>query len=637
MGSSGALLLAVLLLWPFGPAAAQTGAPKVTVGHGLSMYGDLKYGPELQALRVRQPGSAQGRGRQAGGHRHLRHAEPLHPQGRAGGRRSAASFDTLTVAVGRRAVLRVRAHRREHRDAGRPLLGRLHAPAAGALPRRQPHHGRGRDLDVRDAQDEGPSLLPVATTPRSSRPRRWGSARCGSRFGPGDNRELPLIVGQLPVLSRAYWSKRDFEKTTLEPPLGSGAYRVESVEPGRSITYRRVKDYWAREAAGERGPGQLRLASATTTTATSRWRSRRSRAGEYDFRQENVAKNWATAYATPAVTHGPHQEGGDPERGPHRHAGVRVQHAAADLPGSARAPGAGLRVRLRVEPTRTSSTAPTRGPRATSRTPSWPRSGLPGPEELKILEPFRGKVPDEVFTQEYQPPVDRRQRQHPGRRARGAATPRRGRLDRQGPEAGQRPTGEPMQFEILLGEPDLGADRAALREEPRAARRHRACPDGRHRPVPEAAGRLRLRHDRRPSGRSRSRPATSSATSGGPQAAGEPGQPEPRRHQRPGGGQAHRPGRRGARTARAWSPAPARSTACCCGATTSSRTGTSGPSASPTGTSSAGRPSRRSTRSASTPGGSTRRRRRRSPAARARSPSSRAARRCSPTSSAVSC
>ena len=64
-------------------------------------------------------------------------------------------------------------------------------------------------------------------------------------FAGGMNRELPLIVGQLPVLSRAYWATRDFTKTTLEPPLGSGPYRVEALEPGRSITYRRVKDYWA--------------------------------------------------------------------------------------------------------------------------------------------------------------------------------------------------------------------------------------------------------------------------------------------------------------------------------------------------------------------------------------------------------
>src|SRR5581483_1407309 len=63
-------------------------------------------------------------------------------------------------------------------------------------------------------------------------------------FTPGDNRELPLIVGQMPVLSKRYWAGRAFEKTTLEAPLGSGPYRVAAVEPGRSITYRRVADYW---------------------------------------------------------------------------------------------------------------------------------------------------------------------------------------------------------------------------------------------------------------------------------------------------------------------------------------------------------------------------------------------------------
>ena len=60
MGSIGALLLAGLLLWPFGPAAAQTGAPKVTVGHALSMYGDLKYGPEFRHFQYVNPEAPKG-------------------------------------------------------------------------------------------------------------------------------------------------------------------------------------------------------------------------------------------------------------------------------------------------------------------------------------------------------------------------------------------------------------------------------------------------------------------------------------------------------------------------------------------------------------------------------------------------
>jgi microcin C transport system substrate-binding protein len=64
-------------------------------------------------------------------------------------------------------------------------------------------------------------------------------------FASSQNRGLPLIVGQLPVLSKAYWSGRRFEETTLEPPLDSGASRVEAVDAGQSISYRRLQDYWA--------------------------------------------------------------------------------------------------------------------------------------------------------------------------------------------------------------------------------------------------------------------------------------------------------------------------------------------------------------------------------------------------------
>src|ERR1041384_7516159 len=66
-------------------------------------------------------------------------------------------------------------------------------------------------------------------------------------FKNADNRELPQILGQMPVLSKAYWSNRDFAKTTLEQPLGSGAYKIDSFDPGRSVTYRRVADYWGED------------------------------------------------------------------------------------------------------------------------------------------------------------------------------------------------------------------------------------------------------------------------------------------------------------------------------------------------------------------------------------------------------
>ena len=72
-------------------------------------------------------------------------------------------------------------------------------------------------------------------------------------FKSADNRELAAILSEMPVLSKAYWSARDFEKTTLESPLGSGPYKVEAVDPGRSITYRRVTDYWGKDLPVNKG------------------------------------------------------------------------------------------------------------------------------------------------------------------------------------------------------------------------------------------------------------------------------------------------------------------------------------------------------------------------------------------------
>ncbi len=72
-------------------------------------------------------------------------------------------------------------------------------------------------------------------------------------FAGGTNRELPLIMGELPILPKHYWQGRDFGKTTLDPPLGSGPYRIAAVDPGRSITYQRVADWWAKDLPVNRG------------------------------------------------------------------------------------------------------------------------------------------------------------------------------------------------------------------------------------------------------------------------------------------------------------------------------------------------------------------------------------------------
>ena len=122
-------------------------------------------------------------------------------------------------------------------------------------------------------------------------------------FKPGENRELPLIVGQLTVLPKHYWEKRDFSKTTLEPPLGSGPYRLKSFEANRRVVYDRVKDYWAAKHPVRRGEynfDTVRFEYFRDSTV-----SREAfKAGAFDHQSESSSKAWATEYDTSAVKDG---------------------------------------------------------------------------------------------------------------------------------------------------------------------------------------------------------------------------------------------------------------------------------------------------------------------------------------------
>jgi microcin C transport system substrate-binding protein len=129
-------------------------------------------------------------------------------------------------------------------------------------------------------------------------------------FDQTGNRELPLIVGQLPVLPKHYWEgkgengePRDLAKTTLEIPLGSGPYRIKSFEPGRNIVYERVKDWWAKDlpvTIGQWNFDELRYEYFRDRVPAFE----AFKAGGIDFFVENSAKEWATAYVFDALSAG---------------------------------------------------------------------------------------------------------------------------------------------------------------------------------------------------------------------------------------------------------------------------------------------------------------------------------------------
>jgi microcin C transport system substrate-binding protein len=124
--------------------------------------------------------------------------------------------------------------------------------------------------------------------------------------GPG-NRELPQIVGQLPVLPKHWWTgtdkngnKRDVTQTTLEPPLGSGPYRVKEFAPGRNIVYEKVADYWGKDLNVRVGTNNFQIFRyeyfRDSTVALEAFKG-----DQVDWRSENSAKDWATAYDFPAL------------------------------------------------------------------------------------------------------------------------------------------------------------------------------------------------------------------------------------------------------------------------------------------------------------------------------------------------
>ncbi len=224
-------------------------------------------------------------------------------------------------------------------------------------------------------------------------------------FHPGDNRELPLILGELPVLPQHWWTAegREFGDTTLEPPLGSGPYRIAAFEPGRYVEYERVADWWGADLPVN--VGYYNFDRLNYLVYRDQLVARQAlKAGVVDVFVESQAKAWAKEYEIGAVFDGRllKEEFEDLSSGGMQNftfntrrqifADRKVRQAlglAFDFEWTNRFLFNGLYVR----------------PDSYFFPTELAAEGLPTPAELEILEPYRGRVPDEVFTRVYEPPV----------------------------------------------------------------------------------------------------------------------------------------------------------------------------------------------------------------------------------------
>jgi len=223
------------------------------------------------------------------------------------------------------------------------------------------------------------------------------------RIAPKRARDVPLFVAGLPIFSRTYYATQPFDQSTLDVPLGSGPYKVGRVDAGRSIEFDRVANWWGAD---------LPVAKGQNNFAQVRYEYYRDRevgfegftGGSYRFREEFTSRVWATRYDFPALNDGRVKRAVIPDNTPSGAQGWFINTRRRKFQDRR------LREAL-INAFDFEWTNKNMMYGSYDRTHSvfenspMKASGLPSPSELKLLEPFRGQVPVEVFGEPYVPPV----------------------------------------------------------------------------------------------------------------------------------------------------------------------------------------------------------------------------------------
>ena len=451
-----ALVLAGLAALAFS-SAAPGAEEAVEPRHGMAMYDDLKYDP---------------------GFEHFDYVEPGAPAGGTATFSAIGSFDTLNPFIIKGTPAAGVALLYETLTAGsldEPfsryglLAESIRMPedrswvAFTLRPEARFHDGR--PVTVEDViwsfdilKEEGQPLYRYYYA-NVAAAEKTAEREVTFRFEGGSNRELPLIISELPVLPKHYYDEVEFNQTTLKPPVGSGPYRIGRLDPGQSITYERDPDYWGWDLPVNAGRYNFERIVydyyRDTNVALEAFK-----AGAYDFRLENTAKLWATAYTGEPIEKGRIVKEELPDASDTRMQGF-VFNTRREIFKDPKVREA-LAYAFDFEWTNENLFygAYERIDSYFSGSSELASSGLPSEAERALLEPLRGQIPEQVFTATYQPPST----DQPG----GLRANLRKGLELLN-EAGwviengrlvNQETGRPMTFEILLVSPEF--ERIAL-------------------------------------------------------------------------------------------------------------------------------------------------------------------------------
>ena len=441
-----------------GSGALSPGAAQETEAHGLSIFGDLTY---------------------PGDFRHFGYVRPDAPKGGSfsaqisslTGNQSFNTFNTLNIYVlkGDGACgmpltfdsLMVRAF--DEPDAVYGLLARAVRRSDDGrvyrfLMRPEARFQDGSKLTARDAAFSL-NILKTKGHPDYSQALRLMEAAEAEAdgvlkvtFAPDRARDLPLLVAALPVFSEAFWSGRDFEAVALDAPLGSGPYRVARYESGRFIVFDRVKDYWAAElpvAVGQHNFDEVRY---------EYFRDRQVafegfKAGAFTFREEFTSRLWATGYDFPALQDGKVKREIVPDKTPSGMQGWFFNLRRPKFANARIREAIGLAFDFEWVNQNIMYGAYTRTASYFENS-TLKADGAPGPAERALLEPFRGRVPDDVFGEPFHPPKSDGSGQDRNLLRRASGLLADAGCRREGTQL-RLPSGEPLTIEFLDFDPSL--------------------------------------------------------------------------------------------------------------------------------------------------------------------------------------